>query len=312
MNVAGVSVPVPHVSAVALDTTYAPMHVGVHDAPDAIVRPVPHVAELVTVGSVQGSGLHVNVAGVNVAAVHASAVPAEMVYPAAHVGAHDAPDATLPPAPHIAELPTVGNMHAFAEHDGGIPLHVPPTWHVYPAPLPTAVYPELHITPTVHVDPTATKFGPHVASSTLAESITVTPGPTLQWQKPGVPAHDPSIWHVYVAGVPAGVSPTEQLVVTAHVAPTATVDAPHAATPYVAPPAAAIDSAVLQAQTGAVPLHVPAVAWHVHVDAAAAIGDSPPLHAVVTVHVAPPAVVPHAAGTVCVAPAVAATVSVGQ
>jgi hypothetical protein len=62
---------------------------------------------------------------------------------------------------------------------------------------------------------------------------------------------------------------------------------------------AMIVSAVLHAHTGAVPLHVPAVAWHVHVDAAAAIGDSIAVHAVVTVHVPAPAVVPQAAGTVC-------------
>jgi hypothetical protein len=254
----------------------------------------------------------VNVAGVSTAATQDSPVPAEIVYPAAHIGAHDAPDATLPPAPHIAEFATVGNTHASGEHDGGIPVHVPATSHVYPAPLPTAVYPVLHITPTVHVDPTATMSGPHVAWLTLIESATVTPGPALHTQLPGVPVHDPSIWHVYVAGVPAGVNIDEHVVVTAHVPPTATMLAPHAATPYVAPPAAVIVSAVLHAHTGAVPLHVPAVAWHVHVDAAAAIGDSIAVHAVVTVHVPAPAVVPQAAGTVCVAPAVAATVSIGQ
>jgi len=117
---------------------------------------------------------------------------------------------------------------------------------------------------------------------------------------------------LYTAGVPAAVNPPLHIVVTAHVPPTATRLAPHAATPYVAPPAAAIDSAVLHAQTGAVPLHVPAVAWHVHVDPAAAIGLSPGSHAVVTLHIPPPAVVPHAASTTCVAPAVIATVSVGQ
>jgi len=139
VNVAGVNVPVAHVSAVALDTTYAPMHVGVHDAPDAMVLASPHVAEFATVGSVQGSGLHVNVAGVSTAAVQASPVPAEIVYPAAHVGAQDAPDATLPPAPHIAEFATVGNTQASGEHDGGMPVHVPATSHVYAAPLPTGV-----------------------------------------------------------------------------------------------------------------------------------------------------------------------------
>lgn len=112
--------------------------------------------------------------------------------------------------------------------------------------------------------------------------------------------------------MPAGVSIDEHPVVTAHVPPTATMLAPHAATPYVAPPAAAIDSAVLQAQTGATPLHVPAVAWHVQVDAAAAIAVSPLVHDVVTPHIPPPTVVPHAAATMCVAPDVAATVSVGQ
>jgi hypothetical protein len=71
-------------------------------------------------------------------------------------------------------------------------------------------------------------------------------------------------------------------------------------------------SAVLQAQTGAVPLHVPAVASHVQVDAAAGIAVSPVVHAVVTVHVPDPSVVPHAGGTVCVAPVVVVTVSVGQ
>jgi hypothetical protein len=39
-------------------------------------------------------------------------------------------------------------------------------------------------------------FGPHVASSTLVEFITVTPGPALHRQEPGVPVHDPSNWHV--------------------------------------------------------------------------------------------------------------------
>jgi len=154
--------------------------------------------------------------------------------------------------------------------------------------------------------------GPHVAWLTVIESMTLTPGPALHRQFPAVPVHVPSIWHVYVAGVPAAVSPVPHVVVTAHVAPTATVAAPHAATPYVAPPVAVMVSAVLQAHTGAVPLHVPAVASHVHVDAAAGIGVSPDVHAVVTVHVPAPAVVPQAAGTVCVAPAVAATVSIGQ
>ena len=116
-----------HVSAIALETTYAPMHVGAHDPPDAMDVPSPHIAAFETIGSVQGSGLHVNVAGVSTAAVHASAVPDESVYPAAHAGAHAIPDATLPPAPHIVEFATVGNGHAFAEHDGGMPLHVPPT-----------------------------------------------------------------------------------------------------------------------------------------------------------------------------------------
>ena len=260
MNVAGVNVPVAHVSAVALDTTYAPMHVGVHDAPDAMVLVSPHVAEFATVGSVQGSGLHVNVAGVSTAATQDSPVPAEIVYPAAHIGAHDAPDATLPPAPHIAEFATVGNTHASGEHDGGIPVHVPATSHVYPAPLPTGVYPELHVTPTVQVDPTATMSGPHVPSLTIAEFEIVSPGPALHTQWPAVPVHEPSIWHVYGAGVPAAVSPIPHIVVTEHVAPAATKLAAHAPTPYVAPPVAEIVSPVLHAQTGATPLHVPAVA----------------------------------------------------
>ncbi len=34
------------------------MHVGVHDAPDAMVLVSPHVAEFATVGSVHGFGLH--------------------------------------------------------------------------------------------------------------------------------------------------------------------------------------------------------------------------------------------------------------
>ena len=67
--------------------------------------------------------------------------------------------------------------------------------------------------------------------------------------------------------MPAAVNIAVQVVVTAHVAPTATMLAPHAATPYVAPPPpppppppAEMDSAELQAQTGAVPLHVPVTA----------------------------------------------------
>lgn len=172
------------------------MHVGVHDTPDAMLVPSPHVAEFETVGSVHGSGSHANVAGNRVAAVHASDVLADTVYPDAHVGAHDAPDATVPPAPHIAELFTVGSTHASGEHDGGMPLHVPPTSHVYPAPLPTAVNPPLHTTPTVHVDPTATMSGPHVASPTLIESITATPGPALHTQCPAIPLHVPASWHV--------------------------------------------------------------------------------------------------------------------
>lgn len=187
-----------HVSAIASDTTYTPAHDGTHDAPEATVPlPSPHVAEFATVGNVHGFGLHVNVAGVSVAAAHDSAVfIGEIVYPAAHVGAHDAPDATLPPAPHVAEFATVGNAHAFAEHDGGIPLHVPATSHVYAAPLPTAVYPMSQVTPTVHVDPTATKSGPHVSSFTLIEFATVTPGPALHTQYPGVPVHVPATSHV--------------------------------------------------------------------------------------------------------------------
>jgi hypothetical protein len=128
---------------VVFDTTYAPTHVGAHDAPDAMVTfpSPPHVAEFETVGSVQGSGVHVNVAGVSTAAVQDSGggVLAEMVYPGAHVGAHDAPDAMDPPAPHVAEFATVGNTQASGEHDGGMPVHVPATSHVYAAPLPTGV-----------------------------------------------------------------------------------------------------------------------------------------------------------------------------
>ena len=70
--------------------------------------------------------------------------------------------------------------------------------------------------------------------------------------------------------------------------------------------------ALLQRHSGAVPLHVPAVAWHVHVDPAAGLTPSPVEHDVVTPHVAPPSVVEHPAATTCVAPAVAATVSIGQ
>jgi hypothetical protein len=226
-----------------------------------VVLPSPHIAEFATVGSVQGSGEHENVGGVSTAAVHVSAdVPAEMVYPAAHPGAHDAPDATVPPAPHDAEFATVGNAQASGEHDGGMPLHVPDASHVYPAPLPTAVNPAPHTTPTVQVDPTATMFGPHVPSLTVVEFKTVTPGPALHTQYPAVPVHDPSAMHVHVAGVPPGVSPGPHVVVTEQPAPTATALLPHAATPYVAPPPAAIVNPEVQAQTGAVPLHVPAVA----------------------------------------------------
>jgi hypothetical protein len=114
----------------------------------------------------------------------------------AHDGAQDDPDATLPPAPHIAEFATVGNTHASGEHDGGIPVHVPATSHVYPAPLPTGLYPELHVTPTVQVDPTATMFGPHVPSLTDAEFEIVSPGHALHTQWPGVPVHVPATSHV--------------------------------------------------------------------------------------------------------------------
>jgi hypothetical protein len=172
------------------------MHVGAHDAPDAINVPSPHIAEFVTVGSVHKSGLHVNVAGVSTAAVHDSPIIDEMLYPGAHIGAHDDPDATLPPAPHVAEFETVGNAHASGEHDGGIPVHVPATSHVYPAPLPTGLYPELHVTPTVQVDPTATMSGPHVPSLTVAEFEIVSPGPALHTQWPGVPVHVPATSHV--------------------------------------------------------------------------------------------------------------------
>ena len=121
------------------DTTYGALHAGAHVDPDASVVPSPQVIEFATVGSVQGLGLHVKVDGVSVPAPHTSAVDDEIVYPSAHVGAHDDPDTTLPPAPHIAEFATVGNAQAFGEHDGGIPVHVPPTWHVYPAGLPVTV-----------------------------------------------------------------------------------------------------------------------------------------------------------------------------
>jgi len=177
------------------------------------------------------------------------------------------------------------------------------------------VYPIAHVTPTVQVDPTATLLGPHAASSTLVAFSIASPGPALHTQCPAVPAHVPFTSHMYVAGVvpAAAVSPPPHVVVTLHVAPAATMVAPHAATPCVAPPLDATVNATLQAQTGAVPLHVPAVASQLHVDPAAAIGDSPELQVVVTVHVAPPTVVaPHNADTVCVAPAVAATVSAGQ
>jgi hypothetical protein len=203
-NVAGASVPDVHVSVpTAACTPYPAAHIGVHDAPDAMLLPSPHIAEFATVGSVHGSGLHVNVAGVSTAATQDSPVPAEIVYPAAHIGAHDDPDATLPPAPHIAEFVTFGSAHASGEHDGGIPVHVPAASHVYPAPLPTAVYPVLHITPTVHVDPTATRSGPHIPSSTLAEFVTTTPGPLLHTQCPTAPLHVPAIAsHVNTAGAP--------------------------------------------------------------------------------------------------------------
>jgi hypothetical protein len=127
VNVAGVSAPARHDSAVPAEIVYPAAHAGVQEPPDATVVPAPHIAEFATVGSVHASALHANVAGVRLPAAHDSAVPAEIVYPAAHVGAHDIPDATLPPAPHIAEFATVGSAHAFASHDGATPLHVPPT-----------------------------------------------------------------------------------------------------------------------------------------------------------------------------------------
>ena len=114
-------------SAAALDTTYRPAHCGTHDDPDAKEVPAPHMAEFATVGSVQGSGSQTNVAGVSTAAVHASDEmgPPETEYPEAHVGAHVAPDARLPPAPQEDEWVTVGSAQASGEHDGGIPTHVP-------------------------------------------------------------------------------------------------------------------------------------------------------------------------------------------
>ena len=146
-------------------------------------------------GSVQGSGVQVKVAGVSTAAVHDSGVLAtEMVYPGSHSGAHDAADATLPPAPHIAEFATVGSAQASGEHDGGIPVHVPADSHRYPAPLPTAVYPTSHTTSTVQLDPTATLSGPHVASLTIVEFAMVSPGPVEpQAQTGAVPAHVPAV-----------------------------------------------------------------------------------------------------------------------
>jgi len=63
-------------------------------------------------------GLHEKVAGDSIPEVHASAVAVETVYPAAHAGRHDAPDARTPPAPHIAEFGTDGNAHEAAAHMG--------------------------------------------------------------------------------------------------------------------------------------------------------------------------------------------------
>jgi len=123
---------VVHVSGVPLDTTYPPTHIGTHVAPDTMGLPSPHAAEFVTLGSAQGFGAHVNVAGVSTPAKHPSPPPptTTLLYPTAHIGAHIAPDATVPPAPHMVEFATVGNAQASGEHDGGIPLHVPATSHV--------------------------------------------------------------------------------------------------------------------------------------------------------------------------------------
>jgi hypothetical protein len=63
---------------------------------------------------------------------------------------------------------------------------------VYPAGDPVAVYPELHVAVTVHVDPTAIMLGPHVPCPTLAEFATVTPGPAVHVQNPAAPVHVPA------------------------------------------------------------------------------------------------------------------------
>lgn len=109
VNDAGVNVPAEHDSDES-DAVYIAVHDGAHVVPDVCVPPIPHIMLLVTVGSMQGLGLHVNVVGDSVPEVHTRFVAAEMVYPALHDGAHDEPEAMLPVL-QVALLGTAVNVH---------------------------------------------------------------------------------------------------------------------------------------------------------------------------------------------------------
>ena len=69
-KVDGVSTAAVQLSGVPAEMVYPAEQDGGHDEPEARVVPPPHAAEFITVGRLQGFGLHENVAGARVPVVH--------------------------------------------------------------------------------------------------------------------------------------------------------------------------------------------------------------------------------------------------
>ena len=117
----------------------------------------------------------------------------------------------------------------------------------------------MHDVVTPHVCPTAIALPAHAVVPYVAPPAAEMLNAVAHIHTGAVPLHVPATSHVYGAAA-VGVNPPLHEAVTVHVSPTAIVLPAHAVVVYVAPLAAVMVSPVLQAHTGAVPLHVPAVA----------------------------------------------------
>jgi len=136
-NVAGLSVPVVHVSSAALATS-VPAHAGTHVPVCSIVAAAPHATEFATVGCVHAFASHTGAAPVVYVSLTSHVYVAgtfTAVYPPRHVAVTvHVPPTAIVAAPHAAdvtaaEFATVSASAFVHWQNPGVPLHAPAAEH---------------------------------------------------------------------------------------------------------------------------------------------------------------------------------------